>query len=352
MNLYYNRRRSARHGQHFSADQIKQGEHLRALSPQSWHRFKELTQNACIPLSLGHPTRVSVLPYGENAREYASLPLPDHIQAAAREISRRENQKLIAKGVREGWIDDEKLAVRSIRVQDSFYKDNNVVSIRASTMRWSEILAMKDFPFEKIAELSAFKLDTNTHLIARDGAHYVLLVAARGKKPGDVRMGDESLLAPSAGEKQLTLAVNGTIDRKTMGDGPHNESTGEAVRYMSIWAELEEEHGLVSYAQSRNTTAGSYGHLGLMLDAIKFVGAVGIVNEVITEFSPAEIEIARQTAKDKSEIGPLEIVPMEMASVARYLVLNRDNMLPQLITGLVLLGYKHWGDVFLRLSEK
>ena len=175
-------------------------------------------------------------------------------------IVRAENEKLEKQGVKGGWIDGEKLAVTDLAIHPG------QLSFSTSIFNFSHILAMKDFSFEQIAELSAFKLDTNTHILAKDGGHTVLLVGQRGRKPGEPRMGAEALCAPAGSKIQWTLATNGILDLDVL--DPKKASPDEAWIENSF-KEFEEELGV--------SKTGSLRYLGTMVDPHMFIGALGIL---------------------------------------------------------------------------
>ncbi len=327
------------------------------LPKTSLERFKSLCEGGChaLDLSSGWGTAVSVNRFAqamatgpmpsELCNTALRLLLPEDIRMGAMDIILRENRKLRDSGVQGSWIDGEKLAVRSIMKTDGRASPDIMkwkaddLSLEVSMMKWSEILALKGLPFDEIADYGAFKLDTNTHVVARENAHDLLLVGHRGRKPGEPRMGSEALLAPARDGTQWTLATNGTIDAELLGAGDPNE-----VWINNSTKEFSEELG-VSWDHFID-------YLGLIVDTKMFVGAIGIVGVIQTSLMPEEIDEIRKLARDAVEVSKLDAIPLESGSLAQYLRVNRSNMVPQLVTSIAMLGYSRFGDGFLKLADK
>ncbi|MFH0884724.1 MAG: hypothetical protein V1861_03370 [Candidatus Micrarchaeota archaeon] len=305
---------------------------------QALERFKRLTEGGCIPLHLPAANRqkVAVEPGEGRGRVLPRLYLPEDIRLRADEIVAYENRKLEEAGIMGGWIDGGKLAVRSISVS----VPDNRLSLGVSSLRWSEILAMGGLPFEEIADYGALKLDTNTHVLARHNDHDILLVGHRGRKPGEPRMGDIALLAPAKENTQWTLATNGTVDADVMCSIPNPED----IWIANSLREFKEELGMDSHEK--------LSYLGLIVDPKMFVGALGIVGVIETDLSPYEVDEARKRAKYAVEVPVLDTIPLEKDTLATYLRVNRSNMVPQLVTSIVMLGYSRWGSGFLELADK
>ena len=263
----------------------------------------------------------------------ASLDIPLDMGERAMQITREENEKLRMRGVEGAWIDGEKLAVASMSASGSCA----YLSVRM--MRWSEILAMKELTFSEIAGLGAFNLDTNTHVLARENEHELLMVAQRGRKPGEPRMGTEMLLAPAVGGVQWTLATNGTVDAPLT-----RTERSDLVWMKNSLKEFRDELGVDGAAGLR--------YLGMMIDTNMFIGAFGILGVMNTTLSPGQLDDARRKARDGTEVAALDAIPMEKENLAAYLRVNRGSMVPQLISGLVILGYNRWGEDFLRQADR
>jgi hypothetical protein len=312
------------------------------IGEKEFGRFSALIEGGCMPLHI--PSRslskakVSVCgfkqwPEPEKARPFTHLHLPEEVKMQAQAIVKAENELLRKSKTPGSWIDGEKLAVRKI----SYNRDG--VQMSVSGLWWSEILAMKSMSFPELADLGAFKLDTNTHVLAKEKRHTLLLVGHRGRKPGDPRMGAEAMLAPAKPGTQWTLATNGTLDADVL------RSSDETDAWIkNSMSEFEQELGV----------EGKYllKYLGLMVDTRMFTGAIGIVGSIHTNLTPDQIDEARSRARDGVEVSALDVIPLEKEALARYLRKNRDNMVPQLITGIVLLGYKRWGQDFLALADR
>lgn len=308
------------------------------LGPRALSRFKSLTEGACVPLHLrdrqGGRAEISIYAVNAAGEAPGALSLPADVSARAAEIVAEENAKLRAQGIGKEWIDGEKLAVQCINVMPG------TITMGVSVLRWSEILAMKGLPFDEVAGMRAFKLDTNTHVIADDNGTPMLLVGQRGRKPGDPRMGSEALLAPKKGSVQWTLATNGTLDLEVMAAVKDKREAWKLNSRKELGEELgvSETHGLT--------------YLGLMVDPKMFVGALGIVGVIKTGMSPVQVDEKRKEAKHGIEVPVLDAIALEKGPIADYLRKNRDSMVPQLVTGLAMLGYSLWGNGFLRQADK
>jgi hypothetical protein len=302
------------------------------LKPKDLERFKSLLERGCLPLHINSQQEINKIFVYINQGTRRCLKLSDDVRSTASGIVAAENEKLKAKGVEGEWIDGEKLAVTRMVVDD-------YIIFSTSIFNFSHILAMKDFTFEKIAALSAFKLDTNTHVLATEGKHRLLLVGQRGRKPGEPRMGSEALCAPVGSEVQWTLATNGILDA----DVPVAINPEQAWIENSF-KEFEEELGV--------SKTGSLRYLATMVDPHMFTGALGILGAIETNLSPEQIHEARKKARHAVEVPVLDVIPMEEDAIATYLRVNRSNMVPQLVTGLVVLGFESWGENFLIKADK
>lgn len=309
---------------------------LRGLQEkESIERLKKLTEGGCKPLHIETPeSPTDLLSIRLHNSGFMRLKLTKKINQKAQEIFAQENRKLKEKHPDKEWIDGEKLALQTMSLI------NDEIYLTASIMGFSHILAMKDFDFGQIAGLKALKLDTNTHVVAREGEHRLLLVAQRGKKPGDPRLGTESLCAPVGSEVQWTLATNGMIDADVV-----QSTEAPAVWVRNSFKEFKEELGV-----EKDGTLIKY--LGMMVDTVKFTGATGILGMIETEFTPDQIEEKRTKAIDKYEVPVLDAIALEKEAIARFLRENRGNMVPQLITGLAVLGFVSWGEDFLARADR
>lgn len=322
-------------------------------NPRTAERLNALTQGACIPL---HPGRsvdgtrkdsdLSIHSSDFIHNQLSPLELPPEIRDRAHEIARLENEKLQARDIEGEWIDGEKLAVQLLVVSDQIRGHQMRLSFEVSVLRWSEILALKDIPFDRLAAWGALHLDTNTHVVAKENKHRVLILAKRGNKPGDPRMGEE-LFYPSVGDRQWTLATNGTIDAATA----RSVEFGGLVWEKSVLAEAQQELGLEMLAEKSGKPL-SLSYVGVLLDTSLFVGTISILGAIYTSLPLRAVEEAWKSAPDRSEIEQFDTIPMECDAVARYLREHRARMLPELVTGLVLLGYNHWGERFLRKADR
>jgi hypothetical protein len=305
-----------------------------SLPPNILDRFKSLVENGCLPLHLNkkeNPTRFIHV----TASNYNRLGLSAEVQKAAKDIIQAENRKLRDQGIEGEWIDGEKLAVTEL------VDDSRRLFFSTSVFNFSHILAMKDFSFDQIAGLLAFKLDTNTHVLAKEGKHRLLLVGQRGRKPGEPRMGSEALCAPVGAEVQWTLATNGILDLPVLVE---NLAHPDLAWINNSFKEFEEELGI--------SKTGSISYLATMVDPHMFTGAMGILGAIETDLTPKQIHEARKLAKHAVEVPVLDTIPMEEDSIATYLRVNRNNMVPQLVTGLVVLGFESWGKSFLVKADK
>ncbi|MBD3210890.1 hypothetical protein GF318_05925 [Candidatus Micrarchaeota archaeon] len=300
------------------------------LTRKSLERFKRLTENGCVPLHL-HTEKgarssrsVYVIPaYGR----LSDLRLPDSIREKASAIRSRENAKAGGR-----WVDSDKLAVDSLGILPG------TISALVTKMKLSETLAMKHFGIEDICRLKAFRLNTNAHVTARDNGREVLLVAQKETTPSGKRMGDNALLSEKT---RGGLASNGMFDADVISSEKRAGDAWESC----CRKEFEEETGI-----SLETTNPDY--LGLVMDTVQPVGAIGILGILRAELETKQIDEARKKANGSAGIAALDTIPMEGSAMARYLRENRDSMVPQLITGLVILGYENWGAEFLRQADK
>jgi hypothetical protein len=307
------------------------------LDRKAYLRFKSLTEKAAIPLHVGDQEgmTISIHPtYGSPGDPPKNLRLRPEIAQRAGAIAEHENRKLAEAGVEGPWIDGEKLAVQGINLVD------NYMMMGVSIIKWSQILALKDFSFRAVADLLAFKLDTNTHVTAVEDGRRVLLVGQRGRKPGEPRMGSEALLAPVGENVQWTLATNGTIDYDVM----NAAMDGTGIWKLNSMREFREELGVEGSYRLR--------YLGTIVDPVMFVGALGIVGVIETSLSPYDIDDAKKRARHGIEVPVLDFIPLEQDEVAKYLRANRSNMVPQLVTGIALLGYQNWGLDFLKKADR
>jgi len=305
------------------------------LDPRALARFKALIENACVPVHLASAQAHTVgIMAATGLSGMDRVHLPETVVLTANEIVAKENQKLREQGVQGKWVDGKKLAV-----QAAMTKDPDVL-IKVVSIQWSEILAMKGFSFDLIADFRAFKLDTNTHVLAMDNGHQVLLVGHRGRKPGEPRMGSEALLAPAKMGTQWTLATNGTVDADVLSSA----KDASKVWVKNSLKEFSEELGVEGENNLR--------YLGLIVDTKMFIGAIGIVGVIDTHLTPYEIDEKRKKARDAVEVPMLDVIPLEQESLAAYLRINRSNMVPQLVTSIAMLGYGQFGDAFLKLADK
>ncbi|HSB47393.1 MAG TPA: hypothetical protein VLD37_05240 [Candidatus Bilamarchaeum sp.] len=298
---------------------------------KTFQKFKSVIEGGCVPVHIsdesktGRPTTVIIGP--ANGYPPPRLELPKEVMDYAAAISARENA-----AVGGSWIDGEKLAVVSAL---SF---RSTLSILVKRMQFSQIAAMRDDTFADISARGAFKLDTNTHLTAMEGGHEVLIIGQRGRKPSEPKMGSEVFLAPAEGAAQLTLATSSMVGANLLSSGSE----------MEAWAiSSVSELGTLGYALRHSVR-----YLGLMLDPLMFRGAVGILGELRTMLSPAQIEQHRKNSRHYEEVPVIDTVPLEAVAVSAYLRANRDRMVPQLITGLAVLGYERWGPKFLDMADK
>jgi hypothetical protein len=287
-------------------------------------RFKSLTERGCTPLQVrsrkAESVDVDILPFAApHGKAPPVLKLPEKVAAKASLIAKEEGRKTWP----DEWKDGEKLSVGSAGV----VSDNLVLLV--SRMKWSHVLAIKDLPFDNVAAMQAFKLDTNTHVIAQDGNHRVLVIAKRGQ---------DGHLA-TRGTQQWTLAVNGTVDYEVMAASPTCSETWK----MNSRKEANDELGLSDLSQPK--------YLGTIVDGKMFVGAVGIVGVMESRMSLRYLHFAKKHAVDGGEIADMDVIPMEMEAFAGYLKAGLPST-PQLTTGLVLLGYDQWGYDFLKLAGR
>jgi hypothetical protein len=315
-----------------SAKDISSFRYMReAFDKKSFSRFKSLVEGACTPVHLSdeakteRETSVLIGPAVGYPPPYLELPQEVYVRAAV--VAREENAKIGG-----GWIDGDKLAVSSALYFRS------TLSMLVKRMKYSQIVAMKGDSFEEIASRGAFKLDTNTHVIATEGGRELLVVGARGRSTGEPKMGAETFLAPAEGDMQWSLATNGMIEAEMVSSGKEAEA----------WMKSSlRELGPIGYRQQQ-----SMRYLGLIVDQHTLRGAVGIVGELRTKLSPQEIEEGRRNTRHSVEVPKLDAVPLDVDALASYLRANRGSMTPQLISSLVILGHDRWGNAFLEKADK
>lgn len=299
------------------------------LDPLQFARFKSLNETACTPVHIAKNDGFSIrIKPSDSFRTPQYARLPREILEEAREIAEREKEKLRPKGLE--WLDGDKVAV------SSFCSREQEMEIGISLLKWSWILATHNLSLDHIVNCGAIRLGTNTHLTAIDNGRPVLVIAERGKKPGDPRMGD--VVFADNGKTQLTLAVNGGIDAEVFYEADE----------FSVWKANSRKESL----EELGVDAGDPCYLGLMLDQTLFKGDLGILGIIRTNLTPLEIERLRRVAIHSVEVGEIDILPLELDSIAKYFKLKRDKMTPQLITGLVILGYRLFGENFLKLADK
>jgi len=264
-------------------------------------------------------------------KEFLQLDRP--IIERAKAIVKEENQKLAEKGVNLPWIDGKKTAVQRV---DFVVRGERHIAIRVRKMLYSHILAMKDEPFERINNAGMRKLDTNTHVFANDSKFQVILIAIRGKRLSNARMGEEVLCAPTGENEQLTLTVNGMVD-------------ADMLSYPAY--EIIERNSLKEFGEELNIHGIGYEAVsleGIMMDTQLFTGAFGVVTSVEVPLTLKEINKLRMSASDSGEISQLYSVENSAFSIANFLREYRDKCVPQLISGLVIYGYNRYGEDFLK----
>jgi|GEM_PF-5760033 len=287
---------------------------------------------AVLLVSKGHYCPVMI---SRKRGKMSFLKLDERIKERARKVVESENRKLAEKGVTGQWIDGEKLAVQRV----DFITSEFFVDIQVRKILYSQILAMKDEPFEAVNRAGMRKLDTNTHIIATEKAgnrkFEVLLVAGRGRGLDNPRMG-EMLCAGPEGKEQLTLAIDGMVDADLLKYYPPDE-----IIARNSLREIGEELNMNGIGHERVLFEG------LMVDTYLFTGAFGVVTTLHVPFTVDEISRMRNGAEDGKEIG--EIYPIENTgrAVAAFLKEKRESCLPQLVSGLVIYGYNRWGSDFL-----
>ena len=212
-------------------------------------------------------------------------------------------------------------------------------------MLFSQILAMKDASFEEINRAGMRKLDTNTHIIGSEkvgGKEFdVLLIASRGKKLDNKRMGEKPLCSGPREGEQLTLASNGMVDADLL-----KYYTPDEIIGINSIREMKQELNL------REMGPECVLFEGLMVDTHLFTGAFGIVTSIRIPFMLNEINIIRSGAIERREVDEIYPVENTAKSIAEFLRDKRDGCLPQLITGIVIYGYNKWGSDFLKEVTK
>lgn len=155
------------------AEDIKDCRNLEGkIGKDTLARFKSLTERGCTPLQVrsrkAENVDVELYPFAApHGKTPPMLKLPEKLAVKADTIVKEESKKTWP----DEWKDGEKLSVRSAGV----VSDNLILLV--SRMKWSHVLAIKDLPLDKVADIGAFKLDTNTHIIAQDSNHRVLVIA-------------------------------------------------------------------------------------------------------------------------------------------------------------------------------
>jgi hypothetical protein len=300
-------------------------------------RFKSLTEDGCVPLHIetrGGDVSLSIFPaYSTSSKPPPFLQLPPKMLGKPAAIMAEPGKKPLDHGIQGRCVDGIKLAVRSMSVV------GNSISMQVSRMLWDQILALDGLGFDEIAHLEALRLDTNTHVIAMERNWQILLVGRRSMEPGEARAGATTLSAPSGTNAQWTLPVNGCVDHGLM----------MRSRPCQVWKdnslkEFEEELGVFDATEVR--------YLGTVVDTRLFLGAIGIVGVIETPLTPTQVDDSRRRMSHGMEVPALDAVPLEMDEIAAYLRANRDRMVPQLVSGLVMLGYDRWGMDFLRAADK
>ena len=263
------------------------------------------------------------------------LRLDPSIMEKAERIVVEENIKLAKEGISGGWKNGEKTAVQRV---DAVTKDSYVMAIRVRKMLFSHILAMNDEPFEKTNNAGMRKLDTNTHVITTEkigGKEFkVILIADRGKKVNDKRMGEKPLC--SDGKRQLTLSTNGMVD---------------ADMLVHPACEIIGRNSLREFGEEANVSGINHESVvfeGMIVDTQLFTGAYGIVTSVEVPLTLKEINKLKENAPDSGEIREFEPIEHSTSSIAKFLKDKRKKCVPQLISGLVVYGYNRYGTDFLK----
>jgi hypothetical protein len=302
----------------------------RQLGDRPVSMFKSLTGGACIPLEASD-RRVSVSATYMALSKFSvpCLDLPPELSRKAESIEKEEEEKLIAQGAITGWIDCDRLAAREI------WADGELL-VLFSKIRQGSIAAIRNHPFEDIAAMKALTLEAHAHVIGVENGRQVLLTgwSMPGKAEGCGGM--MASCAECAGIRRSFL-VSDALEYHAMKDSSRG----------SVW-----EDAVLRRLRQGFDVPGTrvMSNLGIAVDT--GTGRVGIFGAIETEASPDEIGMGWKSSGNMDGILMLDSIPLEKESIASYLRTNRDRMVPQLVTGLVLLGYGRWGFDFLAAADK
>ncbi len=308
------------------------------VTPMELSRFKSLTEGSCIPLHINQDYDVKFVSVFLEPK--ARLKHVDDIHMKALAIAKKEEWKLMESGASGRWIDGERLSVKSIS------SGKKSITFMNNILLQSEILAMKGLPFERVARAGGFRLDTQAHILAMDSGNPVILVGRQKKGPGQPTMESKALLTPLREEALWTIATSRALDTDVL----RQPTLPEQAWLRNILKQFDGEVGLQSESAGDSVGNGFYWdlkYIGTTIDLHMSVGVTGILGLIDTNLSPQSIDDARA---DASLV--LEAVPLEMYSLGKFLQVNRDNMVPQFITGLLMLGYDFWGEEFLIHADR
>ncbi len=272
---------------------------------------------AVLLISKGHYCPVIV---SRKRGKMSFLKLDESVKEKAGKIIREENRKLAERGVAEQWADDEKLAVQRV----DFVTGESFVDLKVRKILYSEMLAMKDEPFEKVNRAGMRKLGTNAHILASEKA---------GNRRSDV-------LLVAGGSGRFAMALNGMVDADLLKYYPPDE-----IIARNSLRELKGE--LVMNGVGHDCVIFE----GLVVDTRLSTGSFGVVTTLHVPFTADEIRMMMDDASggEENEVYPIENTAK---AVAAFLKDKRENCMPQLVSGLVIYGYNRWGSDFLEETAK